>query len=211
MVFLYILSAVFILIFIAMMISLRVTIRYGSNSDVRIGALFFDFNITNTKKNKYNCKKNKKATKHTKKQSGNKSSLLSEFTEGLEITDFLQLLRTLVARLVECSSGHVRVKIKKMEITVADKEPATAAVLYGCINAAVSWLVEYLTINTKLYPLSKCSIYVNCDFDKMNTEAEIELRAKIRIVHLSKFALKFFIDFIKLKETKNNSSLKGTK
>ncbi len=212
MIFIYILSAVLVLIFAVLMLNLRVTVKYGNKTYVKIGVLFFDYNLTTKKKDKKSfVKKQKKSAENIEKGSKDKKNILSEFTDGLEISDFLQLLRILIVRMVESSSGHVKVRVKTLQITVADKMPATAAMLYGGVNAAVSWLLEYLTVNTKLYPLNKSSVYINCDFDKEKTEAEIELYARIRIVHLVKFVLKFFFDFIKLKENKNQTSLKGTK
>lgn len=212
MIFIYILLAVIALIFAVLMINLRVIVKYGNKTYVKIGVLFLNFSLTTKKKNKKSVvKKQNETAKNIEKTSKNKKSILSEFTDGLKISDFLQLLKMLIIRMVESSSGHVKVRIKTLQITVADKMPATAAMLYGGVNATVSWLLEYLTVNTKLYPLSKSSIYVNCDFDKERTEAEIELCAKIRIIHLANFVLKFFFDFIKIKENKNHTSLKGTK
>ena len=140
-----------------------------------------------------------------KKKTENKKSIISEFTEGLEISDFLQLLRRLIIHLVDSSSGHVRVRIKKLEIIVADKEPDAAALIFGGVNTVVSGILEYLELKTRLFPLHKSRIYVKCDFEKEHTEAEIELWTKIRIIHLVKFALKFFFDFMRIKESKNNT------
>ena len=126
--------------------------------------------------------------------------------------DFIDLLKMLLTRLAENSKGHLKVRLKKLEIVVADAQPDKAAILFGTVNTAVALLLEYLNTNTKLYPLEKSSVFVTCDFDSKSTEAVIELETKIRIIHLVKFAIMFFLDFIKLKETKNyKSTSKGTK
>lgn len=211
MIFLYILLALLVIVFLILFISLRITVKYGKETYLKIGALFFDFNLTksDTKKRKHKRKKSPK--KQSKKTTENKKSIISEFTEGLEISDFLQLLRRLIIHLVDSSSGHVRVRIKKLEIIVADKEPDAAALIFGGVNTVVSGILEYLELKTRLFPLHKSRIYVKCDFEKEHTEAEIELWTKIRIIHLVKFALKFFFDFMRIKESKNNTSLKGNK
>lgn len=217
MIFLYILLSIIFLVLVVLIINLRVTVKYGNKSCVKLGALFLDFDFPFKKKetsvdsdNVNESDDETIPTVATEKTEKNKN-IFSELTEGLEISDFILLLQKLIGRMVESSSGHVKVRIKKLEVTVADKQPSTAAILYGSINAAVAWLIEYLSLNTKLYPLNKSSIFVNCDFDKDKTEAEIEIVAKIRIIHLIKFILKFFFDFIKFKESKNQTSLKGTK
>jgi len=211
MIFLYILLAVVLIIALILMINLRISVKYGDKTYVKVGALFFDYDYIKKQNKKSQRKKKKTAKSGGKSAKDKKKNVLSEFTDGLEFSDFLQLLRLLIIRMVESSSGHVRVRIKRLEVTVGGEKPDTTALLFGGINAAVSWILEYLSLNTRLYPPKKSSIFVNCDFDKGKTEAELELTARIRIIHLVKFALKFFVDFIKLKEYKNNTSLKGTK
>jgi hypothetical protein len=177
---------------------------------VGIGILCFYYKLAPAeKKSKKSAKKarKKKAPAQSQQQPAKKkNSILSEFTEGLDISDFIELLRLLIVRLVERSSGHLKVRLKKFEITVGDKLPDRAAILFGTVNTATALLLEYLETSTKLYPLEKSSVYVTCDFDSNQTNAVIDLTAKIRVIHLLKFAVMFFLDFIKLKETKNYKS-----
>ena len=210
MIFLYILLAVIALIALILMLHLKLSVKYGEKTYVGIGVLCFYYKLAPAeKKSKKSAKKarKKKAPAQSQQQPAKKkNSILSEFTEGLDISDFIELLRLLIVRLVEHSSGHLKVRLKRFEITVGDKLPDRAAILFGTVNTATALLLEHLETNTKLYPLEKSSVYVTCDFDSSQTNAVIELTAKIRVLHLLKFAVMFFLDFIKLKETKNYKS-----
>ena len=208
MIFLYILLAIIALIALVLMLHLKLSVKYGEKTYVGVGILCFYYKLAPAKKKKTKRSSEKCTKKQTQSQppAKKKNSILSEFTDGLEISDFIELLRLLMVRLVEHSSGHLKVRLKKLEVVVADKQPDCTAILFGTVNTATALLLEYLETNTKLYPLEKSSVYVRYDFDASKTKSVIELTTKIRIIHLLKFAVMFFLDFIKLKETKNYKS-----
>lgn len=211
MIVLYILLGVLLLIALLLMLNVRFTVKYGEKTYASLGVLCFNYRLTAKSKKKSSEKQKKNEDSSNKSKPAKKKGMLDEFKEGLEISDFIELLRKLISRLSEVSRGHVKVKIKRLEVVVADRYPDIAALKFGAVNGAVALLIEYLLANTCLYPLEKSSLFVRCDFDKENTEAVADVVTKVRVAHLLVFILKFFFDFIQLKESKNNTSLKGTK
>ncbi len=212
MIFFYIIFALILLIAALLMLSVRLTIKFGEKTYIGIGTLFFEYKLAPLTEKKKRMNKKTSAKKRTvRSDKADKKSVISEFTDDLVISDFLTLLRKLFFQLRKYFFGHIRVRLRRFEITVSDDYADSAALLYGTVSASVSWLLEFLIQNTNLHPLEKSSVFVKCDFNSKKTKADIYIDVKIKVWHLVKMAAVFFPDFIKLKETKNNkSTLKGT-
>lgn len=214
MVALYILLAVVLLLLFILLLSVRVTVEYNSDVSLKVGALFYNYSVVPSAEKKKKAKKKTKtavAADEAKGKSDKKKSTFSEFTEGLEIADFIEILTKLLTRLTAVFKKHLRVKLRKYLITVGAESPDKAAILFGTVNTASIMLIEYLTVNTRLHPLENSPVAVKCDFDSKNVDVDVKVVIKIRVVHLITYLVGAFFDFMKIKESKNNkTSLKGT-
>lgn len=214
MVFLYILLALMLLICMLLLLSVRLTFTYGDVTKVKIGAIFFNYDLmANRSKPKKSKPKKKKQTQSVKtgKENTQKKSIFSEFTENMEILDFVSLLKKFLFRMDTVFHKRLRIRLKRFIIDVSAETPDKAAILFGCVSGAASMLLDYLSVNTNLYPIEKSKVAVRCDFDAKTTTADIEVVLKLRLVFFVGYAIGAFFDFINFKESKTNkSSLKGT-
>lgn len=215
MVILYILLAIVVLLLLILSLNARITLEYGDDVTVKIGTLFYDYKLIPSADKKKKTKKTKKssADKTEKSKKGQKqNNVFSEFTDGLEITDFIEVLIKLLVRLNSVFKKHLRVRLKKYIITVAADSPDKAAILFGSVTAASRWLFEYLSLNSRLYPLEKSQVAVKCDFEEKKMCADLKVVIKIRLIHLLTYIVGAFFDFMNIKESKTikKSSVKGT-
>ncbi len=209
---LYVLLAILIAIILILMISVRITFTYGDKISLKVGALFYNYDILSEKKKKKTKKPKtaKKISTPKESKSKKKSGIFSEFTDGLEIMDFISIFTRFITRLSKLFRKRLRVRLKKFRITVGGDSPDKTAVLFGAVSAGATLLIEYLENNTALYAPEKSDIKVNCDFSQKETVAEAEIYVRIRIIHLLGYVIGAFFDFIKIKESKSDILMKGT-
>ena len=215
MVAIYILLAVVLLLLFILLLSVRITVEYNSDVSLKVGALFYNYSVVPSAGKKKKSKKKKKdevaSGEEAKGKPDKKKSTFSEFTEGLEIADFIEILTKLLTRLAAVFKKHLRVRLNKYLITVGAESPDKAAILFGTVNTASMMLIEYLTVNTRLHPLENSPVAVRCDFEGKTVDVDVKVVIKIRVIHLITYLVGAFFDFMKIKESKNSkTSLKGT-
>ena len=213
MVFLYILLALFLLVFLICLINIRITLLYDNKGAIlKIGALFIDYNVTGEKKKNTKKQKTKENISDgsptesgtpSKKENSKISKLISEFTEDFELGDFIDFLLNFLGKLVNVFQSHLKVRLKRFNISVGAKTPADTAIRFGIISQSCAYLFEFLDNNTKLYPLKNSNVYVNADYNSDSIFCNIKLVIRIRVIHVLKYLFELFIELINTKERLN--------
>lgn len=218
MIFLYVILALFLLIFLLCMINVRITLEYNEKAVLKIGALFIDYKVGGAKKKKKPEKDKKKKVvaesvsqpTQPKKEKSKIMQVISEFTEDFEFADFYDFVVSFVSQLIKVFNKHLKVRFKRFNVTVGSDDPSDTAIRFGAVSQACAYLFELLDNNTKLYPLKRSNVYVNSDFDRKNIYCNLKLIIRLRIVHILIYIVKVFFEFIKIKESKSNKP-KGNK
>lgn len=208
MIFLYIICAVIAVVILCLLLRVRLVFEYGEKLKLHAGILFVNIDLLSLTSDKKTAKKKSKSSA-VQTKGNEKKNILSEFTEDMSFSDFLELLKVLLHKLIEMFKRHLYVRLKKFTVIVGDKDPAKSAIQFGIICQSCAYLFELLECNTKLYPLEKSEVSVLNDFDASKTEIEAKIIIKLRIIHVLGLVLSLFFEFIKLKESKNSSQMKG--
>lgn len=211
---LYIIGAILALIFFVLLIRVRIIFSYGEKLSLKVGALFINYDVLK-KRPKKKVKKKKAKKKVTKAETKTvatapkKKNVLKEFTEDMDIGDFLDLISVFFTSLGKMVNKHLYVRMNKFRILVGGEDPAKSAIQFGTICQSCVYLFEVLKNCTKLYPLEKSDISVYNDFTAPESEYELTITVKLRIIHVLGMLLSVLFEFIKIKESKTKP--KGNK
>ncbi len=169
-----------IAVFIAMVLSLRVTLNivYRDKLSIYLRVLFIKVQLYPTKEKKFNAKKHEKRLKKKK----NKSNPVIRDNSHVEkppatITDNIKLVTEILSVFFKALPRHLHVKLAKLHIKVATGDAAQTAILFGAVSGAVACLVELLDSITNLGHLKTKSISIVPDYlsDKSDVDINISL------------------------------------
>ena len=211
---LYIIGAILGLIFLIFLIRVRIIFSYGDKLSLKVGALFINYDVLK-KRPKKKAKKKKAEKKAPKKSTGSasgasqKKNMIKEFTEDMDIGDFLDVVSAFFSSFGKMVNNHLYVRLNKFRILVGGDDPAKSAIQFGAICQSCTYLFEILRNSTKLYPLEKSDVAVYHDFSAPKSEYELTITVKLRIIHVLGMLLSVLFEFIKIKESKNKP--KGNK
>lgn len=119
-----------------------------------------------------------------------------------EILESIDLIRHLVATVIQTFFGHLRIKIARLKIKVATEDAAHTAIAYGAITQSVNLLFPLLE-QVKNFDLPQAKeIDIQADFLSEKIEADIELSFSLRVWHLFDVAFKALTTFLKHKFSK---------
>ena len=165
------LIALGVLILLAIM-PIGVSAVYNTDgAQVRVGIGPVRWTVYPTKKKRSSTKKEKEKTV----QSGKKTKGKEPLEKGGSWTDFMPLIKTLLAFLGQLRR-KVCVKYLRMNLILADADPCDLAIHYGSAWAALGNLMPHLE---NLFRIKKRDVQVQCDFTAQSTV--IYARADISI------------------------------
>ena len=209
MLLLYIIGAILGLILLILLIRVRIIFSYSEKLTLKVGALFINYDVLKKRPEKAKKTKKKKQKKKVSEQTSavgkdnvKKKNVLKEFTEDMDIGDFLDLISAFFTSLGKMLSNHLYVRLNKFRIIVGGEDPAKSALQFGALCQSCSYLFEILRNNTKLYPLEKSEVSVLHDFSKKKSEYELTITVKLRIIHVFCMLLSVLLEFFKIKESK---------
>ncbi len=189
-----------IAVFIAMVLSLRVTLNivYRDKLSIYLRVLFIKVQLYPTKEKKFNAKKHEKRLKKKK----NKSNPVirdnsQEEKPPATITDNIKLVTEILSVFFKALPRHLHVKLAKLHIKVATGDAAQTAILFGAVSGAVACLVELLDSITNLSRLKTKSISIVPDYLSDKSDVDINLSLSINsfgaIATLGKLLWKFIM------------------
>ncbi len=218
MIFIYIIGCIFLLLLLILLCRVRLVFCYSDNLSLKVGALFINYDLLKERKP---AKKKKKPKEKTVSQSKDvtgqpkekKRSIISEFTEDMGFSDFLQLLKTFLEKLCRMFGKHLYVRLNRFRIVAGGSDPAKIAIKFGLLVQSCTYIFELLENCTKLYPLQNSNVLVCHDFDSKNTDIDIKITIKLRVIHVMVLAVSMLFEMIKMKESieNNRKNVKGNK
>ncbi len=141
-------------------------------------------------------KKRKAERKSEKKQ---RKSLRQVYEELKETADFgLTIAKHVALPLVSRFRRSLRIRVKRLCITVSTDDAAKTAQLYGIVCAAVADLLAILEQATHLRYEKGMTVTVLPDFVSGKTTMDLHLRFSLRLRHILALPFWAVIDYIKL-------------
>ena len=189
---LYIILPILLFLFLLLLASIRFTLSYDGSLRLTVSYLFLTFTL-HPRKSKLQKKKKRK-----KKKSKARSMPPSHTTEKkeklpLRFSDIRFLLRTLTnvaGAILEKASHHVRIRIKRLHITIGGEEDAArAAIEYGILSQAVTYLIAYLRETRFLAPPRSEAVAVRAAFTERGYSLSARLTVSCPILFLIPLAL----------------------
>ncbi len=153
------------------------------------------------KQRKLDKKARKDAEKSGAIKKGEKPSLL----------DNINLITSLVEIFLKKFFRHLKIKVARLNITVATEDAAKTAILYGAVSQAVSYLIAILDAKSNLKQARKAKFNVNSDFCATKSSADVHLSFSIRVGQVLLIGLAVLFRFIKHKLKSMDSAASGTK
>ncbi len=163
---------------------IKVRIRYISEPNVYFRYLFFKYTVLPEKKQRKDGffkkfikkilpKKHKKKKKTAEVEASDKKSERSIS----DMLDFLSYITDFLRHILKGFFKRLKIKVAKINITVATGDAAKTAIMYGVTSQAVSYLLEILSNVTNLKRSFKSEINVLSDF--ISDESKMELDIKL--------------------------------
>ena len=150
---------------------LRFSLSYGESLSLSVRYLFLRFSLypRRRKSKPTKKKKKKKAKKELSSQgSAKKQKADTKKKRKLSFGDIrflLRVLRETLAKILDRASRHVRITVKELHITIGgERDAAVAAIEYGLVSQAASYLLAYLDHTGFLTPPRDGAIDLRVDF-----------------------------------------------
>lgn len=199
MIFLWIFLALLAILLLAVLLVLMLRVKiviYGNNEDiVKLKFYLYGFRIFSfSAKQKDEPQKVKlsdytpdKLSKRKKKERPKSVSqrlrdVATDEAKGKpDIVYILKFILNLLRTFAQHYAKKFKVKILKLNISVATDDAASTAILYGTVSQAVSYLIEFLDNNTALTVSRTAKINVVSDFCGDKTQIDIKMEVFIHL------------------------------
>lgn len=204
-----------LLIVFLLFLKIRLCIVYTGELTVKAKILFLSFSLYPSKKEKIDPndytvkalrkkqkKLDKKAKKQQKKQQPKEKAEAEQPQEkGAKLKEMLEIIKIVLENVMSPFGKYLRIVIARIHIKVGTDDPAKTALLYGGVCQGVSCIVELLSNLTNVNVKRKNSIDVTPDFVEGKTDADINITLSLRVWHILSLAIKFFMGYIKKKQS----------
>ena len=203
---LYVLLALFLIIFLILMIRIRFLVGYAEKTKVVLKVLFFKLDLLNRKKKE---KKPKKGDAKGQKKKEKQKKEPKEKGEGMiaSPSDVIKLVQNVALGLLKKFYGHLRVDSSHIDITVATDDPSKTAIIYGAVCPAVYSLTEALYKN-KGKKSGEFFASVVPDFCTENSRFDIYIQLSITVWQILSCLMTGGLGFVKY-YTEKNATKKG--
>lgn len=203
MIALYIIGAIVLLVFLLLISSVSVFVKYSDELSVKVGFWFFRFNTYPADKSK---KRKSKKIPHKSKNDNLIMKLIAEKGLVAAISEIASIVKILLVKAGK-TAKHIRVKKFYFLVTAASADPAKTAVLYGSLCSvvfpALKGFQEIMKFNDR-----RTKVLVLSDFNNDSPTVEIDLKLKLRVWFILKAAFGVLIQLIKRKIKGNISNAK---
>ena len=189
---LYVICGIAAFLLLVLFSSARVKIKFDEDIKVKVGFWFLSFTVY-PKKEKADKKKVKKKSDNKQEK---KPNYLSQMIKRDGITEtvgfFIDTVQELLGKIGNLV-GHIHIDKLFLVVGVGDDDAANAAIKCGVINAVLYPFLGYLASKTKFY---KNDVTVHPMYDG-ESYMKLEIKSRIRLIHLLKEAFAIFVRLIK--------------
>lgn len=202
---LYVICGIAAFLLLVLFSSARVKIKFDEDIKVKVGFWFLSFTVY-PKKEKADKKKVKKKSDNEQEK---KPNYLSQMIKRDGITEtvgfFIDTVQELLGKIGNLV-GHIHIDKLFLVVGVGDDDAANAAIKCGVINAVLYPFLGYLASKTKFY---KNDVTVHPMYDG-ESYIKLEIKSRIRSIHLLKEAFAIFVRLIKKYMKKLQPSVNNT-
>ncbi len=202
---LYVICGIAAFLLLVLFSSARVKIKFDEDIKVKVGFWFLSFTVY-PKKEKADKKKVKKKSDNEQEK---KPNYLSQMIKRDGITEtvgfFIDTVQELLGKIGNLV-GHIHIDKLFLVVGVGDDDAANAAIKCGVINAVLYPFLGYLASKTKFY---KNDITIHPMYDG-ESYIKLEIKSRIRLIHLLKEAFAIFVRLIKKYMKKLQPSVNNT-
>ena len=202
---LYVICGIAAFLLLVLFSSARVKIKFDEDIKVKVGFWFLRFTVY-PKKEKADKKKVKKKSDNKQEK---KPNYLSQMIKRDGITEtvgfFIDTVQELLGKIGNLV-GHIHIDKLFLVVGVGDDDAANAAIKCGVINAVLYPFLGYLASKTKFY---KNDVTVHPMYDG-ESYIKLEIKSRIRLIHLLKEAFAIFVRLIKKYMKKLQPSVNNT-
>ena len=202
---LYVICGIAAFLLLVLFSSARVKIKFDEDIKVKVGFWFLSFTVY-PKKEKADKKKVKKKSDNKQER---KPNYLSQMIKRDGITEtvgfFIDTVQELLGKIGNLV-GHIHIDKLFLVVGVGDDDAANAAIKCGVINAVLYPFLGYLASKTKFY---KNDITIHPMYDG-ESYIKLEIKSRIRLIHLLKEAFAIFVRLIKKYMKKLQPSVNNT-
>ena len=220
MIFLKILGAILLLLFLILIIPVRIRIVYDQSVRAYIPVLFFKIGLYPRRKrlkpmSKKKYEKLKKPKKESKKEQKKKKPAETKEKAKLSVSDIFGLIGEVTEAagdILKKITNYLRVKIHALKIVISTDDAAKTAIAYGAVSGAAGSLMTMLGDKCRIKYPSRAETGVECDYLSGNCSFKCDILFSIFVWQLLVIALKGLKVFIKFKtksEVKNNAGNKN--
>ena len=202
---LYVICGIAAFLLLVLFSSARVKIKFDEDIKVKVGFWFLSFTVY-PKKEKADKKKVKKKSDNKQEK---KPNYLSQMIKRDGITEtvgfFIDTVQELLGKIGNLVR-HIHIDKLFLVVGVGDDDAANAAIKCGVINAVLYPFLGYLASKTKFY---KNDITIHPMYDG-ESYIKLEIKSRIRLIHLLKEAFAIFVRLIKKYMKKLQPSVNNT-
>lgn len=202
---LYVICGIAAFLLLVLFSSARVKIKFDEDIKVKVGFWFLSFTVY-PKKEKADKKKVKKKSDNKQEK---KPNYLSQMIKRDGITEtvgfFIDTVQELLGKIGNLV-GHIHIDKLFLVVGVGDDDAANAAIKCGVINSVLYPFLGYLASKTKFY---KNDITIHPMYDG-ESYIKLEIKSRIRLIHLLKEAFAIFVRLIKKYMKKLQPSVNNT-
>lgn len=206
MVVLIVIAAIIAIIFCIAMLSINIILQYSDEFALKIRVLFITIRIiprnkkirpekslpeyvekrerkAALKEKKKEEKKRKKAEKEKKKsgREGSEKNGQGQPKKKKSAGDIFEMVKDILSSIFSKLPKYLKVRIKKLYVSVGTDDAAKTAIVYGSTMAALPNLLEFINEHAVLKQYGENAISIVPNFISGKVDADIDIRLSIRI------------------------------
>lgn len=218
MIVLYILLGILAFLLLLFHIAIRITIEYNESFSLKIGVLFFNYDVTKPRKKKPKKEKEKKEKKPKKEKKKKEASSVAEETKKKpkkkisDIVGFVSFIIRIASAATKRMTKLIPIKLYYFEACCASPEAEETALQYARLSNIAYALFEALGRFAR-FTYSPERVYIYPDYTKEKSVYKVKLLIKIRLVYLLNTgfaALKVILkEFSSVTPSRKNASAKA--
>ena len=194
-----------VLLLILLLLTRHITLNLGYDGEFKavLQVLFFSFDLM--KKREKKPKKPKKQKKAPEAEQVQSEPAKKEKTDVGAVFEAVETVGKILPKFL----GRMKLKASHFHVTVGGEDASHTAILCGTYKAAAALLFSIIDEWCILEKGAEDSVSIEPNFLSEETEVNIKLRFRIRIISALGVALSFLMKFIKMKINQEKS--KGIK
>ena len=202
-----IVASVLLLLLILLFAKIRITLSYRDAILLRLRYLFLSFTLYPQKKRRRPKRKKKQkrkkstATASHGKQKGSHGAKKEKHPLRLgDIRFLLSLFKETIEKILEKASRHVRIRVKELYLSVGGEEDAAkAAIEYGLLSQAVSYLLAFLENTGFLKPPKPTAIDLRVNFLERTHRFSIRTEISCPLIFLIPLLISALTEALRIK------------